>query len=302
MKVPLKTHRETISLPGGQSFRMIRWSRNLREVTSLQADGSTSEIEGEGVHWHHHVEMELTLFTSGEGTRFVGDHIGAFEAGDLVLLGKNVPHYWHTAAESSGVSLQWHFPQGHALWTFPEMNAVVAPFRRAEKGILLSGETAIFVSRSMREMVAMNATARLAKLLELFALIAAMPESESAVLSSRSFGLSDSRHQTAIGVAVRHLIANFREEIRLGDLLKMTGMSRPTFARQFKEHSGRTLSEFVNQLRLQAACRELLESDRSVLEISLACGFNQISFFNRLFRREKGCSPREFRKRESSAG
>ena len=113
-------------------------------------------------------------------------------------------------------------------------------------------------------------------------------------IAARSVSAS-SRHQTAIGLALRYLIANFRDEIRLDGLLKLTGMSRPTFARQFKEQSGRTLSEFVNELRLQAACRELLESDRSVLEISLECGFGQISFFNRLFRREKGCSPREFR-------
>ncbi len=296
IKVSLKTLRETIQLPTGQSFRLIRWSKNLREVESLQADGSVRKIAGEGVHWHHHAEMELTLFTEGEGTRFVGDHIESFVAGDLVLLGRNLPHYWHIAAESSGISIQWDFPQGHPLWSLPEMIGVLAAFRKAEKGIHLRGKTAQMIGEQLREMMKAKAPVRLARLMELFATISAMPKRDGKTLSSRSFGLSSaSRYQAAIGKALRYLIANFREEIRLEILLKLTGMSRPTFARQFKEHAGRTVSEFVNELRLQAACRELLETDRSVLEISLNCGFNQISFFNRVFRREKRCSPREFR-------
>ena len=96
---------------------------------------------------------------------------------------------------------------------------------------------------------------------------------------------------------MRHLIAHFREEVRLEDILVLTDLSRPTFARQFKKHAGRTMSEFLNHLRLQAACRELLESNRSVLEIALSCGFTQISFFNRLFRRLQICSPTEYRAR-----
>lgn len=240
--------------------------------------------------------MELTLLIDGEGTRFVGDHIGTFRAGDLVMLGRHLPHYWHTQAESSGISIQWDFPQGHPLWSFPEMEAVLPGFRQAEKGMRLTGAAAAAIETKLREMMQGPAAARLGRLIELFAMISAVPEGDREILSSRSFGVSrDSRHQTAIGLAVRHVIAGFREEILLDDLLKLTGMSRATFSRQFKEHAGRTLSEFIHELRLQAACRELLETDRSVLEISLACGYNQISFFNRIFRREKGCSPREFR-------
>jgi AraC-like DNA-binding protein/mannose-6-phosphate isomerase-like protein (cupin superfamily) len=294
--VPLKTFRETIDVPTGQSFRLIRWSRNLREAESLLPDGSCRLIEGEGIHWHHHAEMELTLFTDGEGTRFVGDHIGAFEAGDLVLLGRNLPHYWHAQGESAGISTQWHFPPGHPLWTLPEMETVLAAMRRAEKGLRLGGGTASDADLLLRGMITAGAPSRMAKLMEIFALISSAPDRELESLSSKTFGLSSaSRYQSSIDAALRHLIANFRDEIRLPTLLRLSNMSRPTFARQFKEHAGRTVSEFVNELRLQAACRELLETDKSILEIALDCGFNQISFFNRLFRREKGCSPREYR-------
>ena len=292
----VKTVRESIDLPEGQSFRLLRWSRNLREVDSVLANGEARRISGEGVHWHRHLEMELTLFTSGDGTRFVGDHIGGFAAGDLVLLGTNLPHHWHTRGESSGVSMQWHFPPEHPFWAFPENLPLLAAFRRAERGLRITGPAARLIAELMLELAAARGPARLAALLEVLARVAEVPARAARPLSSRSFGLSSgTRHQKAIAAALRHLIANFRDEVRLDEVLQIAGMSRPTFARQFKQHAGRTFSEFVNRLRLQAACRALLESDRGVLEISLECGFNQISFFNRLFRREFGCSPRDYR-------
>jgi len=297
MKVRMKGLLEKIDPPEGQTFRAICWSRNLREVESLQADGVRQRIEGEGVHWHHHAEMELTLFTKGQGTRFVGDHIGRFGAGDLVLLGSHLPHYWHAPGGSSGVSIQWHFPAAHPIWEFPELARAREILGKAEKGFRLKGGTAARVGELLEGMTGVRAGQRLASLIDLFSVIAEMPARHREVLSSRSFGLSGSRHQEAIASAVRHVIGHFREEVRMEDLLRLTGMSRPTFARQFKEHAGRTMSEFVNKLRLQAACAELLETEKSIMEIALNCGFGEISFFNRLFRREKGCSPREFRNR-----
>lgn len=295
----MKARHERIVFPGGQSFRLIRWEKNLREVVSLLADGKVEKIAGEGGEWHHHVEQELTLFTKGTGTRFVGDHIGGFGAGDLVLLGSNLPHFWNVGGECAGVSIQWHFPVAHPLRELPEMGGVVPELmKRAEKGMRIRGEAGEAIGRLMCGMVTEEPGVRLAKLLEIFSRIAKLEEREVEVLSTKAFGSpGGARYQQQIGEAVKHLIGNFREEIRMEDLLRLTAMSRPTFARRFKELAGRTASEFVNQLRIQAACRELAETEKSVLEIALGCGFGQISFFNRLFRREKGCSPREYRKR-----
>ena len=111
----MRALRETVHPPTGHSFRVIRWSRNLRDVEVMLAPGTAEKIRGEGTRWHYHVAMELTLFTAGEGTRFVGDQIESFKAGDLVLLGEKLPHYWHTRGTSAGISGQWHFPEGHAL-------------------------------------------------------------------------------------------------------------------------------------------------------------------------------------------
>jgi AraC-like DNA-binding protein len=246
--------------------------------------------------------MELTLFAAGCGTRFVGDHIGPFQSGDLVLLGENLPHYWHTRGSSRGLSVQWHFPQSHPFWAFPETVSLASLFEKAGRGIRLQGITARETSRLLTQLTHADGPARLAGLLALLAQISAAPESDCEMLSRHSFALSaESNYQAAISRAVRHLIAHFREDVGLEDLLLVTDMSRPTFARQFKKHSGKTFSEFLAQLRLQAACQELRETDRSVLDIASSAGFSQLSFFNRFFRREMGCNPTEYRSRQKPA-
>ncbi|MBB5038571.1 helix-turn-helix domain-containing protein [Prosthecobacter dejongeii] len=297
MKVVMQGEREQIQIPSGHSFRVLRWSRSLREVECVLGPDEAERVTGEGTHWHFHLEMELTLFTSGEGTRFVGDHIGSFAPGDLVLLGERLPHYWHTRHGSSGISVQWYFPLGHAFWSFPETASMTELFRCAGHGLHLRGKTAVEVSDWLQEMTQVEGLDQLALLLRILSRIQQATAAEHRALSGRSFALAaESHYQQAIAKAVRHLVAHFREEVRLEEVLKLTHLSRPTFARQFKKHSGRTLSEFLNHLRLQAACRELLESDRSVLEIALRCGFTQVSFFNRLFRRVMKVSPTAYRK------
>jgi AraC-like DNA-binding protein len=245
--------------------------------------------------------MELTLFSEGAGTRFVGDNIESFGAGDLVLLGEKLPHYWHTPGPSSGISVQWHFPESHPFWAFPENVPLAVLFKKAGRGLHLSGRLARVVSGLMVALGSCTGTQQLGGLLNLLGSIAHGMEGESRFLSVRSFALSaESQHQQAVAEAVRYLVANFREELRLEDVLQRTGMSKPTFARQFKQHSGRTFSEFVNGLRLQAACLELAQSTRSILDIALGCGFSQVSFFNRFFRRSLQCSPSEYRARAVS--
>ncbi|MCW1923991.1 AraC family transcriptional regulator [Luteolibacter arcticus] len=290
--------RETIHPPGGHSFRLLEWSQSLREVDSVISPGRTVRVPGAGNHWHFHPEMELTLFHTGQGTRFVGDHIGPFAAGDLVLLGERLPHYWHPKGASSGISVQWHFPDDHPFWGFPENLVLAELFKRSGHGISITGKTAEAVSSLMGELTKSMGTGQLGIFLIILARLGRASGRDLRLLSASAFNLpSESAHQAAMAKAVRHLIASFRDEVHLEDVLKITGMSRATFARQFKRHSGHSFSGFLNRLRLQAACRELEKSDRGILDISLACGFPHVSFFNRLFRREMRCNPTDYRKR-----
>jgi AraC-like DNA-binding protein len=294
----MKASKEQVRFPAGQSFRVLRWERNLREVRTVTGPGRTEAAVGEGAHWHFHKEMELTLFTRGEGTRFVGDSMGFFTPGDLVLLGENLPHHWHVRGDCGGVSVQWHFPVGHPFWAFPENLALADLMRQSRRGLLLTGKSAGIVSGILTEMSAREGHGRLAGLLGALSVIASAPPTELRALSTRPFlPTAEDRHQAAISRAVQHLIAHFRDDVRLEDVMEAAGMSRATFARQFKALTGHTFSGFLIRLRLQAARRELRETKRPVVDIAFASGFNQLSFFNRVFRRELKCSPSAYRAR-----
>ena len=290
--------RETINIPAGQSFRLIRWRSSVKEVEDLLAGGGSVPLKGEGANWHYHPEMELTLFTGGRGDRFIGDHIGHFEEGDLVLLGGMLPHHWHAEGRTSGLSLQWHFPADHPWWQLPEAEGLRELFRRAAGGLRLQGAVHGRVAGLMEELAGFEGLARFGRFVGLLAALAAATAEEMESLSSRSFRPpADATYQESMSRVLRHLVRNFRNEIRLAEVLEIACLTKPTFSRQFRRHTGRSLSDFLIGIRLQAACRELSTTSRSVLEIALGCGFTQVSFFNRAFRRTMGCSPSEYRSR-----
>ena len=294
--------RENVLLPQGQSFRLLRWEQSVEQVECVLAPRRAVPLTGQGAHWHFHPEMELTLFTKGQGMRFVGDHIAEFQTGDLVFLGKNLPHYWHAEGECAGLSLQWNFPPTHPFWAFPEMGCQRELFAKADCGLHLTGRSGQQISGLMRDLANQRDTSRLGHLLSILGLIATAPPQQCTALSRQPVRVSGvPHHQQAISRAVHHLTTHFREDVKLEKLLHLTAMSRPTFSRQFKQHNGRSFSEFLVQLRLQAACRELKETSQTILEIALGCGFTQISFFNRIFRREMAVSPRDYRKNHENA-
>lgn len=289
---------EAIELDSRQSFRLLHWKDNLREVDSLLGPDQRIRIHGAGDRWHHHREMELTLVHRGSGTRFVGDHIGPFESLDVVLIGANVPHFWKGLHRSSGYAVQWRFERDHALWSFPESSALSELWTLASHGLRFTGSTAGSALALVQEMVRSEGCARLALLFELLDKLATAPKRECVKLSRRPFDLSGSTtHQPAIERVIRHILQRFREPIPLSEVLRLAGMSKATFARQFRSHAGRPFSAFVNQVRLDHACRELVGSSMSVSEAAFASGFNSLSYFNRAFRQAHRCSPKEYRRK-----
>jgi AraC-like DNA-binding protein len=126
--------------------------------------------------------------------------------------------------------------------------------------------------------------------------LVAAGESECSPISKQAFSLEGSaQQQDAISRAVSHVLGNYRTGVRLDDLLRLSSMSRATFARQFQRHAGKSFSSFLNEVRIQAVCRALRETSMPVAVIALEEGFNQLSFFNRIFRRIVGCTPSQYR-------
>lgn len=290
--------------PGqGQSFRLLRWRKGPQSVEVLHAGGRVEPWQGYGDRWHYHPEVELAAVWGARGTRFVADSVEAVDGEDLVLIGANVPHYWDLRGDSEGLVVQWTFPRHHGIWGFPESAAIQPLMERAKRGLRVRGPVAGEVASLLREMVSASGLGRLALFWRMLAGLAEAPGGTGAceTLSTQPFSLDGTlQQQEAISRAVSFVLGNYRRGVRLEEMLRLSGMSRATFARQFQRHAGKSFSAFVNEVRIQAVCRALRETDLPVGVVALEEGFKQLSFFNRIFMRIVGCTPREFRRRESA--
>jgi AraC-like DNA-binding protein/quercetin dioxygenase-like cupin family protein len=250
--------------------------------------------------WHHHPELELALVTKGRGRRYVGDSIEDFDAGDLVLLGPGLPHTWHTDPANGEVSSKviQFLPEvfGGLLLESPELRPIAGVLRRADRGLRLSGATRDECERLFRRIVddESGGWRRVSDLLTLLGIIADSREvSEISTAAPRS-GPDD---QTGRKVdQVFALLHGAPDEIptqaRAARALKM---SPAAFSRFFRAAVGKTYVACVNEIRVLAACRELIETDRPIIDIAYAAGFENLSNFNRRFRALRGTTPREFR-------
>jgi AraC-like DNA-binding protein len=253
-----------------------------------------------GFYWHVHPEVELTYIVRSRGRRFVGDSIEPYDDGDLVLLGSHLPHTWDSDPRRGGrhEALFCQFSEGFLGEDFlraPELAAVRRLMDRSGLGLHFTGKTQRAAARRMEGMDRLQGVPRLAALLEVLDLLARSRDVRP--LSSREFAPSlRSGDAGRIDRVCRILNERCTQRITLAEAAAAAHLSVPAFSRFFRRKTGRTLVAYLNELRTGLACRELIETDRSVSDIAFDSGFSNLSNFNRRFRRLKGMSPREFRR------
>ncbi len=288
---------EQIGLEPGKSFRFLAWTDNLSDVVQCRADGSRVKLAGAGERWHFHPEYELVLVTEGKGKRFVGDHVENFQSPDLVLIGPNLPHCWSDLRESSGFAVQFVLDSDRPMGQLDEMRALETTLQDSNFGIRFTGSVVQRIEHSMRSIADQSMLGRLANFIDVLGELSTAPKHDQTRLSGTNLTLNhQDQHMAAISRAVGFILINLEEEIGIDDLLKVTHMSKPTFSRHFKSHTGRSMTTFINEVRIVNAKRLLAETNESITDIAHSSGFRNLSHFNVQFRRSSGESPRDFRK------
>ncbi len=260
-----------------------------------------------GVFWHYHPEFQLTLVRRGQGKRFVGDDVSRFTAGDLVLTGPNLPHMWcaprgRSSKGPPAEAIIIQFPEsifGGPFLELPEMAAVRRLLARSALGIRFANAVRGRIAPRMVRMGRQRGLARLIELLEILRILSQAPVDR--ILSSKTFipslGFAD---RERIDRICRYLAENAARPIALPQAAAAAHLSVPAFTRFFRKSTGKSFVEYLTELRVGAACRLLIETDRTVTQVCSAVGFNNLSNFNRRFRDLKGVTPREFRRQYSS--
>ncbi len=250
--------------------------------------------------FHYHPELELTLIVSSTGHRYVGDHIGRFAPGDLVLMGPNLPHSYVNDARARGASsvvLQF-LPEclGPGFFQLGEMRQIHALLDRSRVGLAFHGTVRERVARSMTEFRTLDGAARLVAFLRILQDLAATREYRR--LASPAYAPSFALYQGERINRVCELISRrFREKVTQAEASRVAKMSGPSFSRFFRRATNRTFRAFLNEVRVGHAARLLLESDRSVAEICYESGFGNLSNFNRQFLKLRKVSPRDYRRK-----
>lgn len=258
-------------------------------------------------NWHYHPEFELTLIIDSNGQRMVGDSICDYRPGDLVLLGPNLPHSYRSwPADSRGSrrhrAIVIQFRQecfGDRFFVLPEMRPIAQMFQRSAVGLAFGEtETGKRVVTRLRKLPSLSPAERMISLLS--ALLELAGESGASAISTQTLvPLCHVEDERRIDRICSYLHQRFDKEVDFLQLARTVNLSQAALCRFFRRATGRTMTTYVNQLRVGAATQLLMNSDLSVLEIGFRVGFGNYSNFNRQFKSLKGVTPlavrREFR-------
>lgn len=253
------------------------------------------------IRWHYHEEYELHLIVKTSGKVFVGDYIGRFEPGHLVLTGPRLPHNWiSTNLPEAGVPIRdmvLQFPDEplrKASEWLPELRQALPLLERARHGIEFMGlsDRAHYHMQRIKQNFGLQ---RFAAFLELMAELS--QHHDYRLLSSVQLqSFDDDASLQQISSVVDYLTANYSNPFSLAEIAKQLGMTESRLSRSFRRATGNTFTDFVNRLRINRACQLLMETDQYVSTICYNVGFNNIANFNRRFMELKGMTPSEFRR------
>jgi AraC-like DNA-binding protein len=253
------------------------------------------------VRWHYHEEYELHLIVDTRGKVFVGDYIGHFEPGHLVLTGPRLPHNWiSTEVPEGGVALRdmvlqfGDAPLRQAAAQIPELAEALPLLERARHGVEFFGLSAQARERieRVREAHGLQRLAEFAALLDL--LVHCTDYRLLSTVQLQSF--DDDAALAHISGIVDFLTEHYSEDFSMADLAGRSGMTESSFSRYFRRATGNSYTDFVNRLRINKACQLLMETDRYITNVCYDVGFNNVANFNRRFLQIKGMTPKEFRR------
>lgn len=249
--------------------------------------------------WHCHTEYELALIIEGKGKRFVGNHVSDYTVGQVDFLGPNLPHWYHKEdPDSAGGALVIHFQSdflGKEFCTIPEMQKIQLLFERSRMGINFYGQTQLEIDKRMNAMLEFSGMERLISLLSLLQF---MSNSTEYKLLSGPWELApNSKDNDRLNVIFEYVMKNFKKEISSKAIADMAMMSYSGFCRYFKNRTKKNFSCFVNEIRIGYSCKQLLEKDISISQVGYDSGFNNMSNFNKQFKKVVHCTPYDFKRR-----
>jgi AraC-like DNA-binding protein len=252
---------------------------------------------------HFHPEVQIMAILESTGTHFIGDSIGNFKPGDILLLGSNLPHvfrnekkYYEENSNLKARNISIFFDEGafgEKFFSLPEFFHIQKLLQNSKRGIRIKGETNKRIAVLIEEVLSLKGFERL---MHIFTILNILSKStELKPLSSVGFyGIQKDTDSQRINDVFTYIMKNLSEDIKLQEAAGIANMSVNAFCRYFKKHTRKTFSKFLNEIRIGHACRLLIEEKWNIREIAFECGYDNISYFNRQFKEITKYNPKTY--------
>jgi AraC-like DNA-binding protein len=282
----MKVKREAIQPDADSSFKILL-TPNLNDL----------------FYWHFHPEYEIVYVEAETGVRHIGDHISRYKGSDLALIGPNIPHLnfdygVKTVAETVVVQMREHF-LGADFFALPEIAAINDLLDRSKCGLAFYGETKRLAGEKLKELVSLTHFDQLMALLQIFQLLAS--SKETIALNTKPIAnASVLKEQQRLHKIYHFIETHYHEAINVNEMANLSNLTLAAFCRYFKKSTHLTFTDFLNQYRISQSKKFLL-NDSNVTEACYASGFENLSYFNKIFKKLTGENPLQFKKRHASA-
>jgi AraC-like DNA-binding protein/quercetin dioxygenase-like cupin family protein len=245
--------------------------------------------------WHYHPEYELTYILKGNGYRVVGNSHEQFSEGDLVLLGSNLPHTWcgklDDGAPSEALVIQFSKEFIEPFLKLNESRSIEKLLELSHRGICCDTNQLL-----VDQIHTLTNTSGLDSVLSLLSILDQLSKGISRPLTTENYhGIITKQFESRVNKVCTHLQQHFHEAITLKQVSDLVFMSESNFCKFFKKATNTTFSDYLNDLRINEACHLLLSSEENISKIAHDCGFESLSYFNRVFLKKKQLTPSGFR-------
>ncbi|MDB4414918.1 AraC family transcriptional regulator [Saprospiraceae bacterium] len=250
-------------------------------------------------YWHFHPEYELVYIKGANGTRHVGEHISTYAGSDLVLIGSNIPHLnfdygVKTNYQKVVVHIKPEFINQH-IQNISELNSLLELFEKSKHGVAFNGAIKNQVGKKLFQFEKLKPFEQYLQLIEI--LQSLTDTNEFKLLHETPYSRKQSdREQGRIRMIYAYVDKNYKQKIELNEIAALSNMTKEAFCRYFKKATNYTFVQFLNRYRISHAKRFLM-SGKSVTEACYSCGFESLSYFNRIFKKITDENPSTFRKR-----
>lgn len=248
--------------------------------------------------WHYHPEYELTLIVKGKGKRLIGDHHDYFESGDLVLIGPGLPHTWVSDRSMKGkceaIVIQFSLDFMERFMGLEELDPIHKLLLNAKQGISINDIKSSTIKDLIKNLPAKNDIEKITDLLRILHSISKLKHTSLA--SSFYQPLKGNENEKRINKVCQYIQKHATDPLTIHKAAALIHLSPSAFCKFFKRMTGKTFSDYVNDIRISNVCSELLATDKQVATIAYENGFETLTYFNRIFLKKKNMRPSSYRK------